>query len=82
MIDFADELDHEWYLTTDWGQIVILPRCPWLIQHVPSMRKYRIVCENKVYFVFEQEAKRLIYQAKLLRSAQALNNALKQMIKE
>ncbi len=82
MIDFADDFENEWYLTTDLGKIIALPSCPWLIQNVPHLQRYRIVCECKVYFVFEQEAKRLLSQAKLLRSARILNNALKLMIKE
>lgn len=82
MIDFAEDLPHEWHLTTDFGQIVILPSCPWLIQSAPNIQRYRVFCEYKIYFVYEQEAKRLLSQAKLLRSAQILNNALKLMIKE
>jgi hypothetical protein len=82
MIDFADNLDTEWTLTTDSGKIISLPCCPWIIMHVPKLQRFKIVCEYSIYFVYESEAKRMMSLAKLHRSAQLLNHALKEMIRE
>jgi hypothetical protein len=82
MINFENGLESEWTLTTDMGEIVNLPCCPWIIQNISKFNRYKVVCEFKTYWVLESEAKRLQSQSRLHRSAQLLDKALKEMIKE
>ena len=82
MISFENGLESEWILTTDTGLILTLPCCPWLIQNIPKFNRYKVVCEYKTYWVLESEARRLQSLARLHRSAQLLDKALKEMIKE
>lgn len=64
-----------WKITTDMGKVVILPSPPWLIVHLTDVGRFAIYCENKIYWVFPEEAKRIQMQCKMERTSQLIEKA-------
>jgi hypothetical protein len=64
-----------WKITTDTGKVVILPCAPWVITALPHLERYAVICENKMYMVMPEEAKRIQIQCKMERTSQLLEKA-------
>jgi len=70
----------DWKITTDMGRVIALPCAPWLIVSLPKTDRFAIYCENKIYWVMPEEAKRIQIQCKMERTTQLIEKATDELV--